>query len=86
MTASGDDQPTRKCWRLVPVPVVTGVPAVIGAVVLAVFLSGCRGAPIQWRRVRVSIRLGHVSQHVASTDSKHQQKRLEDPSGCARRI
>ena len=43
MTASGDDQPTRKRWRLVPIPVLTGVLAVIGAVVLAVFLSGCRG-------------------------------------------
>ena len=43
MSASGDDQPTRKRWRLVPIPVVTGVLAVIGAVVLAVFLSGCRG-------------------------------------------
>ena len=30
-------------WRLVPIPVVTGVLAVIGAVVLAVFLSGCQG-------------------------------------------
>jgi YVTN family beta-propeller protein len=34
---------TRKRRRLVPIPVVTGVLAVIGAVVLAVFLSGCRG-------------------------------------------
>jgi YVTN family beta-propeller protein len=43
MTASGDDQPTRQRWRLVPIPALTGVVAVIGAVVLAVFLSGCRG-------------------------------------------
>lgn len=43
MTASGDDQPTRKRWRPVPIPVLTGVLAVIGAVVLAMFLSGCRG-------------------------------------------
>ena len=43
MTAGGDDQPTRKRRRLVPVVVVIGVPAVIGAVVLAVFLSGCGG-------------------------------------------
>ena len=43
MTASGDDQPTRKRRRLVPIPVFTGVLAVIGAVVLAVFLSGCQG-------------------------------------------
>ena len=43
MNASGDDQPNRKRWRLVPIPVLTGVLAVIGAVVLAVFLSGCRG-------------------------------------------
>ncbi|MGO9508776.1 MAG: YncE family protein [Mycobacterium sp.] len=42
MSASGDDQPTRKSWRLVPIPVLTGVLAVIGAVVLAVVLSGCR--------------------------------------------
>lgn len=42
-SASGDDQPTRKRRRLAPIPVVTGVPAVIGAVVLAVALSGCRG-------------------------------------------
>jgi hypothetical protein len=39
MTASGDDQPTRQRRR----PVLTGVLAVIGAVVFAVFLSGCRG-------------------------------------------
>ena len=44
MTASGDDQPTRKHSRLVPIPVLTGMLAVIGAVVLAVFLSGCQGA------------------------------------------
>ncbi len=43
MSASGNDQPTRKRWRLVPIPAVTGVLAVIGAVVLAVFLSGCGG-------------------------------------------
>jgi YVTN family beta-propeller protein len=43
MSVSGGDQPTEKSWRLVPIPVVTGVVAVIGAVVLAVFLSGCRG-------------------------------------------
>jgi DNA-binding beta-propeller fold protein YncE len=43
MTGSGDDQSTRKCWRLVPIPVVTRVLAVIGAAVLAVFLSGCQG-------------------------------------------
>ena len=42
MTARADDQPTRERWRLVPIPVVSGVLAVIGAVVLAVFLSGCR--------------------------------------------
>jgi YVTN family beta-propeller protein len=45
MTASGDDQSTRKRRRLVPVPVATGVPAVLGAVVLAVALSGCQGPP-----------------------------------------
>ena len=38
-----EPSPTRKHRRLVPIPVVTGVLAVIGAVVLAVFLSGCRG-------------------------------------------
>jgi YVTN family beta-propeller protein len=43
MGASGDDQPTRQRRRLVPIPVLTGILAVIGAVVLAVFLSGCRG-------------------------------------------
>ena len=43
MSASGDDQPTRERWRLVPIPVLTQVLAVIGAVVLAVFLSGCGG-------------------------------------------
>jgi len=43
MSASGDDQPTRKRWRLMPIPVLTGVLAVIGAVVLAMFVSGCRG-------------------------------------------
>ena len=42
-SASGDDQPTRERFRLVPIPVLTGVLAVIGAVVLAVFLSGCQG-------------------------------------------
>ena len=41
--AGGEPSPTRKRRRLVPVPVVTGVLAVIGAVVLAVLLSGCRG-------------------------------------------
>ena len=40
MTASGDDQPIRKRWRLVPILVVTGVLAVIGAVVLC--LCGVR--------------------------------------------
>ena len=35
MTASGDNQPTRKCRRLVPVPILAGVLAVIGAVVSA---------------------------------------------------
>lgn len=34
---------TRQHRRLVRIPVVTGVIAVIGAVVLAVVLSGCRG-------------------------------------------
>ena len=43
MSASGDDQPTRKRWRLVLIPVLTGVLAVIGALLLAVVLSGCRG-------------------------------------------
>src|SRR6516165_3113296 len=43
ISARGDDQPTRERWRLVPIPVLTGVLAVIGAVVLALFLSGCRG-------------------------------------------
>jgi YVTN family beta-propeller protein len=43
MSASGDDQPSRERQRLVSIPVVTGVLAVIGAVVLAVFLSGCGG-------------------------------------------
>src|SRR5262249_56594464 len=43
MSARGDDQPARERWRAVPIPVVTQVLAVIGAVVLAVFLSGCRG-------------------------------------------
>src|ERR1700757_11894 len=43
MTASGHDQRTRECWRLSPTPVLTRVPAVIGAVALAVALSGCRG-------------------------------------------
>ncbi len=43
MSASGDDQPTRERRRLVPIPVLTGVLAVIGAVVLAVILTGCRG-------------------------------------------
>src|SRR6516225_10942743 len=43
ISARGDDQPTRERWRLVPIPVLTGVLAVIGAVVLAVFLSGCQG-------------------------------------------
>src|SRR6516225_3357439 len=43
MSASGDDRPTRKRQRLVPIPVLTGVLAVIGAVVLAVLLSGCGG-------------------------------------------
>ena len=43
MAAGGDDQPIRKRRRLVPIPVLTGVLAFIGAVVLAVFLSGCRG-------------------------------------------
>jgi YVTN family beta-propeller protein len=38
-----EPSPTRKRRRLVPIPVVTGVLAVIGGVVLAVFLSGCRG-------------------------------------------
>jgi hypothetical protein len=33
----------RKRWRLVPIPVLTGALAVIGIVVLAVFLSGCAG-------------------------------------------
>ena len=44
MTARGDAQPTRKRLRLVPIPGVTGVLAVIGAVALAVSLSGC-GSP-----------------------------------------
>ena len=43
MTVRGDDLPTRERWRVVPIPVLTGVLAVIGAVVLAVFLSGCQG-------------------------------------------
>jgi YVTN family beta-propeller protein len=43
MTAGGDDQPTRKRRGLGPIPVVTGVLAVIGAVALTVFLSGCGG-------------------------------------------
>ena len=43
MSASGDDQPTRQRLGLVPIPVFTGILAVIGAVVLAVVLSGCRG-------------------------------------------
>jgi YVTN family beta-propeller protein len=38
-----EPSPTRQRWRLVPIPVVTGVLAVIGAVMLAVSLSGCRG-------------------------------------------
>src|ERR1700728_4641568 len=42
MTASGDDQPTRKRRRLVPKRIITGVAAVISAVVLAVFSSGCQ--------------------------------------------
>ena len=43
MSAGGDALPTRERRRLVPIPVLTGVLAVIAAVVLAVFLSGCRG-------------------------------------------
>lgn len=43
MSASGDDQPTRGRWRLVAIRVVTHVLAAIGAVVLAVSLSGCQG-------------------------------------------
>ena len=43
MTTGGDAQPPQERWRLVPVLVHTGVLAVISAVVLAVFLSGCRG-------------------------------------------
>ena len=43
MSASGDDQPTRTRRRLVPIPVVTHVLAVIAAVMSAVVLSGCRG-------------------------------------------
>ena len=43
ISARGDDQPTRERWRLVPIPVLTGVLAVIGAVALAVSLSGCGG-------------------------------------------
>ena len=43
MSASGDDLPTQQRWRAVPIPVLTQVLAVIGAVVLAVSLSGCRG-------------------------------------------
>jgi len=43
MTAIGVDQTTRERWPLVRIPVVAGVPAVIGAVVLAGLLSGCRG-------------------------------------------
>jgi YVTN family beta-propeller protein len=43
MTASGGTRPTWKRQRLAPIPVRTGVPALIGAVVLAVFLSGCGG-------------------------------------------
>jgi YVTN family beta-propeller protein len=43
MSASGDDPSTRKRRRLVPALVDTGVLAVIGGVMLAVVLSGCRG-------------------------------------------
>ena len=43
MSASGDDRPTRKRRRLVPIPVRSGVLAVIAGVVLAVLLSGCQG-------------------------------------------
>ncbi len=44
MTAGGDAQPPQERRRLVAVLVDTGVLAGIGAVVLAVFLSGCRGS------------------------------------------
>ena len=44
MSVSGDDQPIRERWRRVPIPVLTRVLAVIGAVALAtVVLSGCGG-------------------------------------------
>lgn len=44
MIASADDQPTRQHWRLAPIPALRGVLAVIGAVVSAVSLAGCRGS------------------------------------------
>jgi YVTN family beta-propeller protein len=73
MSASGDDQPTRKRRRLVPIPVVTGVLAVIGAVVLAVVLSGCRGAPSAGPtyRVTATVRVGKLPDGVAVDPGTH---------------
>ena len=73
MSASGDDRSTPEHWRLVPIPVVTRVLAVIGAVVLAVVLSGCRGAP--WTgptyRVTATVPVGKLPDGVAVDPGTH---------------
>ena len=75
MTASGDDQPTRERWRLGPIPVLTGVLAVIAAVVMAVFLSGCRGpsggpGPGPYR-VTATVHVGNYLSGVAVDPGTH---------------
>jgi hypothetical protein len=70
MTAGGDDQPTRKRRRLVPIPVVASVLAVIGAIVLAVFLSGC-GGPTPTYRVTATVPAGKGPSGVAVDPGTH---------------
>src|SRR3954454_12337214 len=78
MTVSGHDQRPRERWRLVPTPVLTRVPAVIGAVALAtVVLSGCgslmgsSGPAGPTHRATATVPVGKRPYQVAVDPSSH---------------